>query len=226
MDKISCIISAFNEHDRIATVLQAVHNHPKLFEVIVVDDGSIDHTDEVVKSFPGIQLIKQEKNQGKSMAVFTGISRATGNIIFLLDADLVGLTKDNITDMVEPVLANRADITISIRKNSPWIDRMIGIDYISGERVFPKKLIQDHLAEIPKLRSYGLEVFLNRLIIQNKYRIKIVPMMNVESPLKYKKSGWVAGVKGDYRMMRDIFKTVSVFEAGWQFVSMSRLKIK
>ncbi|HEX9503672.1 MAG TPA: glycosyltransferase family 2 protein [Patescibacteria group bacterium] len=226
MDKISCIIAAFNEYDRIAKVLQAVHNHPKLSEVIVVDDGSIDHTDEVVRQFPNIRLIKQPKNQGKSMAVFTGINNATGNIIFLLDADLVGLTAENITDMVDPVLSGQADIAISIRKNSPWFDRMVGIDYISGERVFLKKLIQGHLNEIPKLRAFGLEVFLNRLIIKNKYRIKIVPMMNVISPLKYKKSGFMAGVKGDFNMMRDIFKTVSVLEAGMQYVRMTRLKVK
>src|SRR5258708_24137668 len=125
MDKISCIIAAFNEYDRIAKVLQAVHNHPKLSEVIVVDDGSIDHTDEVVRQFPNIRLIKQPKNQGKSMAVFTGINKATGNIIFLLDADLVGLTAENITDMVYPVLFGHAEKTFIIRKNNHLFHRNV-----------------------------------------------------------------------------------------------------
>ncbi len=226
MSKISCIIPAYNEELRIETVLRAVYSHPLIDEVIVVDDASKDNTKDVVRKFKGVQLIVHEKNKGKSQTVVDGIIQSKGDIIFLLDADLIGLTPKNISDLVEPVLSQKADISISMRKNSPWIDRKIGFDFISGERVFPKKLVQDHLNEMQKLARFGLEVYLNKLIIKNKYKIKVVFWKDVVSLWKYKKSGLFPGLKGDFLMILDVLRTISIFEVVYQFVRMSFLKVK
>lgn len=226
MSKVSCIIPAFNEALRIETVLKAVYGHPLIDEILVIDDGSKDNTKDVVGKYDGVNLIVHEKNKGKSQTVVDGIIQSKGDILFLLDADLVGLTSENISDLIEPVISGRADISISMRKNSPWIDRKIGLDFISGERVFPKKLVQNNLDEMGKLAHFGLEVYLNKLIIKNKYRIKVVFWENVDSMWKYKKSGLFVGLKSDFFMILDILKTVSIFEVVRQFVKMSLLKIK
>ena len=42
--RISCVVCAYNEADRIRRILDAVHDHPALAEVIVVNDGSTDDT--------------------------------------------------------------------------------------------------------------------------------------------------------------------------------------
>ena len=149
-----------------------------------------------------------------------------GEFLCLLDADLTGLTYDDITALIAPVLEGKAGMAISMRKNSPWIDRKIGIDYISGERVFRAKLLAAHMEEILALPRFGFEVFLNRLVIQTKLPIKIVFWKEVESPAKSKKVGRVNGMKEMGRMLRDIFWVISVVEVVAQFVKMRRLRVK
>src|ERR1035437_7140974 len=163
MKKISCIIPTYNEEPRIGKVLGIVVGHPLIDEVIVVDDGSKDNTQKIVSDFKNVKLIVHKKNQGKSIAVCAGIKESSGEFIFLLDADLIGLTTSDITRLIEPVLDNLADVSISLRINSPWVWRFIGIDYISGERVLPRKFLINQLDKISSLPKFGLESFMNRI---------------------------------------------------------------
>ena len=203
--------------------MRAVYRHPLINEIIVVDDGSKDNTGDIVKKFEGIKLVVQE-NKGKSQAVAAGINQSKEDLLLFIDADLIGLTSQNISDLIEPVIRERADVSISLRKNAPWLYRKIGLDFISGERVFPKKLIKDNLEEIKKLANFGLESYLNKLVIKNNYRIKIVYWENVISPWKYKKNGLLAGLRGDFFMILDILKTISIFEIIYQIAKMLSLK--
>lgn len=226
MKKVSCIIAAFNERARIAKVLEVVTIHPLVAEIIVVDDGSTDGTKEVVAPFKNVHLITHEKNQGKSRAVYSGIKESTGEFIFLLDADLIGLTAENLTAILEPVLLDIADVSISLRQNTPLPWRIIGLDYLSGERVFRRKMLSDQsLMEISTLPGFGLEVFLNKIIIRNRYRVKIVIWKNVLSPLKHKKQGLRKGLSGDVRMVKEIFQTISPVQALRQIISILRLRV-
>jgi glycosyltransferase involved in cell wall biosynthesis len=226
MSKVSVIIPAFNEQARIPNVLRALENHPLVWETIVVDDCSVDKTAEAVAKFPSAKLIRLSKNGGKSKAVATGIKASNGDIVCLLDADLVNLAASDITNLISPVISGLADISISYRKQNVWFDRMVGFDFISGERVYHKTFIQDHLDEITRLPAFGLEVFTNKLIIAQKARIKIVPFISAYSPLKYQKSGTWAGVKSDFHMAADILGTISLFAIIGQLLAMSRLRIK
>jgi glycosyltransferase involved in cell wall biosynthesis len=226
MSKVSCIIPAYNEGKRIGAVLQAVCGHSLIDEVLVVDDCSNDETKDIVKQFKEIQIIQHFKNEGKSQSVLDGILKSRGDLIFLLDADLIGLTAKNITDMIEPVVSRTADITVSLRKSSPWFYRLIRLDFISGERVFSRKLIERRLEAIKSLSHFGLETYLNKCIIESKYRIKVVTWNNVISPWPHKKRGFFLGVKSFIFMIRDILKTTSIFGVGYQIMRMTLLKIK
>src|SRR6266481_6950440 len=224
MNKISCIIPAYNEEKRIGTVLEAVSKNPLISEVIVVDDHSSDQTKSVVEKFPGVTLIAKGKNAGKSKAIYDGIKKSTGDIIVFLDADLVGITSQNVSDLVRPLIDNQADISISLRKNTPFLWKWIGLDYISGERAMRKSFFSDDLEKIPALANFGLEVFMNRIIIKNNLRVKVVGFPNVLSPFKYKKSGFVKGMSADMLMIRDIFRTVPFFEAMQQIYKIRGLR--
>src|ERR1700731_3959961 len=129
--RISCIICAFNEAPRIAAVLAVASVHPLLHEVIVVDDGSTDHTVEIVKRFPSVKLISYPVNRGKSFAMATGVAAAQSDLLMLLDADLKGLAVEHVSALAAPVLSGEANVSLSLRQNSLLIFRAIGLDFVS-----------------------------------------------------------------------------------------------
>jgi hypothetical protein len=89
MSTVSVIIPAYNQADYLATAVQSVldQTYPHV-EVIVVDDGSTDHTAQVAQSFtdPRVRYVHQV-NRGLSGARNTGIRHATGDFITYLDSD-------------------------------------------------------------------------------------------------------------------------------------------
>lgn len=90
---VSVIIPARNEENNIGPLLKALEqqSYPgHLFEVIVVDDHSIDRTREIVQQFPGVilmQLKNDEINSYKKKAIEEGIAGAKNSFIVTTDAD-------------------------------------------------------------------------------------------------------------------------------------------
>jgi glycosyltransferase involved in cell wall biosynthesis len=90
---LSIVVPAYNEEAFIGTVLQAileVNTEKAGFtkEIIVVNDGSKDGTEGVVRQFPQVRLVNQVPNQGRGAALKRGIQEATGEYILFQDADL------------------------------------------------------------------------------------------------------------------------------------------
>ena len=114
MTKISCVICAYNEADRIRGVLDIVALHPLFDEIIVVDDGSTDDTRDVLRSYPGLRVIACKTNRGKTYALSEGIAAAQSRLIMLLDADLTGLTAENLSALAKPVLEGKSEVSIAV----------------------------------------------------------------------------------------------------------------
>lgn len=226
---ISCIIPAYNEAGRIAHVLRVALAHPDITEVIVVDDGSTDGTPEIALAtaagHPVFQLIRQPQNGGKSRAVATGIKAATGRHVLFLDSDLVGVGQTELRDLIAPVLEGDSDVALSLRRNAPRLWHWIGLDYISGERIMPRALLAEHTDRIANLRSFGLEVFLNRLWIAEGMTVTVVHWPSVDSPLKAQKYGLWAGILADIRMLSDMFRTVSPATALRQILALRGMRV-
>jgi glycosyltransferase involved in cell wall biosynthesis len=86
---ISIVIPLYNKEKQIADTLRSVFNQTfQDFEIVIVNDGSTDHSIEIVKRFDDkrIRIIEQE-NQGVSVARNTGIQAARYDYIAFLDAD-------------------------------------------------------------------------------------------------------------------------------------------
>ena len=215
MPTISCIICAYNEEKTIEEILSVLLEYSSVEEVIVVNDGSTDNTDDIVRGFERVQLISHPKNLGKSAALASGIAAARCDFIMLLDADLIGLTQENIVQLTIPVLLGQADVTVSLRKNSLLVYRLIGLDFISGERVFARALLRGKIAEIARLPRFGFEAYFNRLLIEQKLRVSIVQWPNVMNNRKTKKMGFWRGTWAEFRMLADLFR----FASPWEIVA-------
>lgn len=105
---VSLIIPAYNESPRIGKVIKQAKMVDEISEIIVVDDGSKDGTDNVANGL-GAQVVKHHKNMGKGEALRTGIAQAKKEVLLFLDADLSNITAKQIRALIRPILRNRAD---------------------------------------------------------------------------------------------------------------------
>ncbi len=87
---VSIILPTYNRGEKLLEVLPRILNQSyKNFELIIVDDGSDDNTEEVINAFgnPKVKYIKLEQNGGQSKARNVGISNASYNFIAFADSD-------------------------------------------------------------------------------------------------------------------------------------------
>ncbi|BAU48069.1 glycosyl transferase [Sulfurifustis variabilis] len=88
---VSVVIPTFNRAGLLPRVIRSVQaqTHPRL-EIIVVDDGSTDNTQEIVDAIGDrrVRYVRHETNKGPSAARNTGIRAALGGFIAFLDSDV------------------------------------------------------------------------------------------------------------------------------------------
>ncbi len=218
-------MAAKNEAQRIGNVLKPICHHPLIGEIIVVCDGCIDNTAEIARSY-GANVIEQKKSQGKALAVKVGLASAKYDTILLLDADLVGLTEKNVTDLVWPVLSGKVDFTLSIRGNSSHIFKLLGIDFCSGERVIGKELLASSgFWSQPKV-GYGLEVLMNNSLLKRHKKFITVSMPNLHHLTKSQKMFRLKGWMRDIGMWLNIFRVFPFYKVIGQFIEMAYLNQK
>lgn len=138
---VTILVAAYNEAGSIADTIQSIErqHYPGPFEVIVIDDGSIDATAEAVTTlrFPWLTLLRQEKNAGKSAALNRGLAASHYELVVTLDADSY-LYADALVNLVERYAADpantRAVAGAMLVRNSRtnWVTRMQEWDYFHG----------------------------------------------------------------------------------------------
>ena len=91
---ISCVVPAFNEAASLPSLLAelsaALQALSPRWEVIVVDDGSRDDTEQVMRAWlhePGVRFIALSRNFGKEAALTAGLENAQGDVVLMIDAD-------------------------------------------------------------------------------------------------------------------------------------------
>ena len=116
---VSVIVPAYNEAATLEDVVRRVAALPLNSEIIVVDDGSSDSSQEVLgrlveSGAPGLRHVRHETNRGKSAAVRTGIGESRGDIVLIQDADLEYDPQD-IPALLAPIFEGHADVVYGTR---------------------------------------------------------------------------------------------------------------
>jgi dolichyl-phosphate beta-glucosyltransferase len=118
---LSIIIPAYNEASRIEPTIRDIvtycRNGRRVFELILIDDGSRDNTSSIGRllseEFPELRLIRLAANQGKGFAVRTGVLNAIGRTVLFADAD--GATPISEIERLESALESGADVAVGSR---------------------------------------------------------------------------------------------------------------
>lgn len=118
--KVSIVVPAFNEAGRIAETLRRIEafikRMPWSAEVLIVDDGSMDETCNMVSAlrFPGLRLLQNGTNRGKGFAVKSGVLAASGDYVMFSDADL-SAPIDELEKLLSAAEQHQADVVIGSR---------------------------------------------------------------------------------------------------------------
>ena len=83
--KFLTAIPVYNEERHVEEVLQEVRRYSP--NILVVNDGSSDHTADKVKAFPRATLINHNRNRGSGASTNTGVKHARGEICVMTDGD-------------------------------------------------------------------------------------------------------------------------------------------
>jgi glycosyltransferase involved in cell wall biosynthesis len=116
--KVSIVIPCYNEKATIEKIVGAVCSAPiESREIIVVDDGSQDGTQALLKEKVSKlvdQVIYHPVNRGKGAALRSGFAAATGDIVLVQDADLE-YSPEDYPALLEPIMSDKADVVLGSR---------------------------------------------------------------------------------------------------------------
>lgn len=162
---IVAILPAFNEEVAIGSMILRTRQHAD--RVIVIDDGSRDHTAEVAR-MAGAEIIQHSENKGKGAALKTGFESLNGEaIIVTLDTDGQHDPAE-IPKLVEPIMNGEADMVNGSRyingnkKDTPLYRRL-------GQMVLDKTINLDSGLKITDSQS-GFRAFASHA--KNAFRFK------------------------------------------------------
>jgi glycosyltransferase involved in cell wall biosynthesis len=186
MPTISAIIPAYNEAKTVKQVVEKVLSHPKVTEVICINDGSKDNTAEILHSLGDkITFINLEENMGKGYAMSEGIKISKGELLLFLDSDFLNLTHEHIDQLIDPVIEGKYRVTMGYLpalKDSKYKENWSSD--LTGQRVYYKKDLLPHLDKISKTR-FGVEIYLNEQFPREE--VKKFPLKNLRSLYKHEK---------------------------------------
>jgi len=168
MPLLSVIVPAYNEETNIPTLVERVAKALSGidYELIIVDDGSIDNTADVAKKFEDkhpIRVIRHERNKGKIEALKTGLQAARGEFIAFLDADME-YPPEALPTMLQKALQDH-DLVVASRVDTRPLHRRI---VSSGARFLAKLLF----AKLRRYRDPTTEMILIRRELCSRYKMK------------------------------------------------------
>jgi dolichyl-phosphate beta-glucosyltransferase len=209
-NSISIVIPAYNEAERIGPTIETIHDYfskkPQPFDIIVINDGSRDNTENIVldlaKEIRNVTLLDIPINQGKGSAARKGMIHATHDLILLTDADLstpieeFGKLVPWIQRGYDIVIGSRGMKESEIILRQPWYRRTMGkafnllvrmlIVNDFGDTQCGFKLFRHGVAarifRASKLNGFAFDVEILFIAKKMGYKTKEVPVRWIDSP--------------------------------------------
>jgi len=84
---VSIILPVYNEENNLAELIKRIRKVGPDFEIIVIDDGSEDSTQEIANAAQ-VKVIRHPYNRGNGAAIKTGVKEAKGEVLVMMDSDM------------------------------------------------------------------------------------------------------------------------------------------
>lgn len=189
----TAIVCAFNEEKTIDKVIWALLESAEVGEIIIIDDGSSDNTTTIVRYLsqnPRVKAVLLSKNHGKGYAMAEGITRASGETILFIDADLLNLSPSHISMLIDTWRKEEQDMIIGLREiKSNLVKTIDATRSLSGERVLRRKDVLPLIQEMRNSR-YGVETLINLHFRSQGKRIHYLTLTGLKHPIKIEKVTW------------------------------------
>lgn len=204
----TCVIPFYNEHERILTVLKKMSAVKNLSQIICIDDGSTDNTSALIKQhYPHVQIIRNERNLGKSAAVFKAFPEIKTQYVLLFDADIYAFKRTEIERALEVVFQdNSVDMLILRRKNEPFFVRFTrGELVLSGERLLSTQDFREVYKQAPQ--NYQLEIAINLYMVAKRKKVFWFSYSG-RNTFKTEKVGLIKGLLKEIQMYRHVISYI------------------
>ena len=210
--KLSVVIPVYNEKKTLSELICRVEAVKLEKEIIIVDDGSTDGTQNLLKKYEEqerFKVIYQSKNTGKGSALRAGFDKAEGEIIIVQDADLEYDPKEYPL-LIEPILDGRADVVYGSRflggthrvfffwhyvgnkvltTLSNMCTNLCLTDMETGYKVFRRTVLDSFIL---KCNRFGFEPEFTSKVARHAFRV-------YEVPISYSGRGYEEGKKIDWK---------------------------
>jgi glycosyltransferase involved in cell wall biosynthesis len=195
--KLSVVMPVYNEKATIRQIIDKVLAVELDKELIIVDDGSIDGTREILRELePSLagqaRIFYLDRNRGKGWAVRQGISQAQGDVLVIQDADLE-YEPDEFHALLEPFTKGRAAVVYGSRflgghrtgyywttlgnKLLTWLTNVIYNTNLTDMETCYKLFSMEVLREIPlKCMRFDFEPEVTAKILKRGIHIYEVPI--------------------------------------------------
>ena len=191
---VSVVLPVYNEslhlEQEISRIRASLESSPYSFEIVVVDDGSTDGSDERLKQIDGIRLITFTTNRGSGTARRLGTEAARGRIVVWTDVDMT-YPNDEIPQLVKElegydqvVGARRTEEGTAkfIRVPVKWFIRRLAAylvstripDLNSGFRAFRRDVGVQFTDQLPK--GFSCVTTLTMSFLTSGYSVKYIPI--------------------------------------------------